>query len=70
VPGLLSNGLHERPLGTAVAFAKGVQGVQCGKQKRGFTGKLVRRADSEGGRSAFRTDVDHDSEVMSISVPN
>jgi hypothetical protein len=27
-------------------------------------------ADSEGWRSAFRTDVDHDSEVMSISVPN
>jgi hypothetical protein len=27
-------------------------------------------ADSEGCRSAFRTDVDHDSEVMSISVPN
>jgi hypothetical protein len=28
------------------------------------------RADSEGCRSAFRTDVDHDSEVMPISVPN
>ena len=28
------------------------------------------RADSEGWRSAFRTDVDHDSEVMPISVPN
>jgi hypothetical protein len=27
-------------------------------------------ADSEGGRSAFRTDVDHHSEVMSIGVPN
>jgi hypothetical protein len=27
-------------------------------------------ADSEGWRSAFRTDVDHDSEVMAISVPN
>ena len=27
-------------------------------------------ADSEGWRSAFRTDVDHDSEVMPISVPN
>ena len=27
-------------------------------------------ADSEGCRSAFRTDVDHDSEVMPISVPN
>src|SRR5437016_3321944 len=26
-------------------------------------------ADSEGWRSAFRTDVDHDSEVMPISVP-
>jgi hypothetical protein len=26
-------------------------------------------ADSEGCRSAFRTDVDHDSEVMPISVP-
>jgi hypothetical protein len=24
----------------------------------------------EGWRSAFRTDVDHDSEVMPISVPN
>jgi len=29
-----------------------------------------RRADSEGWRSAFRTDVDHDSEVMPISVPS
>jgi hypothetical protein len=27
-------------------------------------------ADSEGWRSAFRTDVDHDSEVMAISIPN
>jgi hypothetical protein len=27
-------------------------------------------ADSEGCRSAFRTDADHDSEVMPISVPN
>jgi len=27
-------------------------------------------ADSEGCRSAFRTDVDHHSEVMPISVPN
>jgi hypothetical protein len=26
--------------------------------------------DSEACRSAFRTDVDHDSEVMAISVPN
>jgi len=26
--------------------------------------------DSEACRSAFRTDVDHDSEVMTISVPN
>ena len=26
--------------------------------------------DSEGWRSAFRTDVDHDSEVMPISVLN
>jgi hypothetical protein len=27
-------------------------------------------ADSGGWRSAFRTDVDHCSEVMPISVPN
>jgi hypothetical protein len=27
-------------------------------------------ADSEGWRSAIRTDVDHDSEVMPISIPN
>jgi hypothetical protein len=27
-------------------------------------------ADSEGWRSGFRSDVDHDSEVMPISVPN
>jgi hypothetical protein len=27
-------------------------------------------ADSERWRSAFRSDVDHDSEVMPISVPN
>jgi hypothetical protein len=26
--------------------------------------------DSEACRSAFRTDVDHDSEVMPISIPN
>ncbi|MGA3018853.1 MAG: hypothetical protein ABSF62_17165 [Bryobacteraceae bacterium] len=31
---------------------------------------LLISADSEGCRSAFRTDVDHDSEVMPISVPN
>jgi hypothetical protein len=30
----------------------------------------VRTADSEGCRSRFRTDVDHDSEVMPISIPN
>ena len=30
----------------------------------------VTYADSEPWRSAFRTDVDHDSEVMPISVPN
>jgi len=30
----------------------------------------VSALDSEGWRSAFRTDVDHDSEVMPISVPN
>jgi imidazolonepropionase-like amidohydrolase len=30
----------------------------------------VHVADSEACRSAFRTDVDHDSEVMPISVPN
>jgi hypothetical protein len=30
----------------------------------------VYNADSEGWRSAFQTDVDHDSEVMPISVPN
>ncbi len=38
-----------------------------------FALKLADRwtgADSEGWRSAFRTDVDHDSEVMPISVPN
>jgi len=33
-------------------------------------GIVVLSADSEGWRSAFRTDVDHDSEVMPISVPN
>ena len=27
-------------------------------------------ADSGGCRSAFQSDVDHDSEVMPISVPN
>jgi hypothetical protein len=31
---------------------------------------LLLRADSEGWRSGFRSDVDHDSEVMPISVPN
>ena len=34
---------------------------------------IIRRlfsADSGGWRSAFRTDVDHHSEVMPISVPN
>ena len=31
---------------------------------------LLERADSERCRSAFRTDVDHDSEVMPITVPN
>jgi hypothetical protein len=28
------------------------------------------RADSGGWRSAFRTDADHDSEVMAISIPS
>jgi hypothetical protein len=32
--------------------------------------EFLRSADSEGWRSAFRTDVDHDSEVMPISIPN
>jgi hypothetical protein len=31
---------------------------------------IVHDGDSEACRSAFRTDVDHDSEVMPISVPN
>ena len=31
---------------------------------------LTADGDSEACRSAFRTDVDHDSEVMAISVPN
>ena len=31
---------------------------------------VVLNADSERCRSAFRTDVDHDSEVMPITVPN
>jgi hypothetical protein len=31
--------------------------------------KVGSTADSEGWRSAFRTDVDHDSEVMPISIP-
>ena len=31
---------------------------------------LSQRGDSEACRSAFRTDVDHDSEVMPISIPN
>jgi hypothetical protein len=31
---------------------------------------LNKPGDSEACRSAFRTDVDHDSEVMSISIPN
>ena len=35
-----------------------------------FQTGVVVGADSEGCRSAFRTDVDHDSEVMPISVPN
>jgi hypothetical protein len=38
-------------------------------EERSFT-RAAKRADSEGCRSAFRTDVDHDSEVMPISVPN
>jgi hypothetical protein len=31
---------------------------------------LARDGDSEACRSAFRTDVDHDSEVMPIGIPN
>ena len=34
------------------------------------SGKTHLHADSEGWRSAFRTDGDHHSEVMPISVPN
>jgi trans-aconitate methyltransferase len=32
--------------------------------------RYAQAADSEGCRSAFRTDVDHCSEVMPINVPN
>jgi hypothetical protein len=39
-------------------------------QWNGYMIQDARGADSEGWRSAFRTDVDHDSEVMPISVPN
>ena len=40
-------------------------GYPCVEQK-----KFRKSADSGGWRSAFRTDVDHDSEVIPISVPN
>jgi hypothetical protein len=33
-------------------------------------GEVSLLADSGGWRSAFRSDVDHDSEVMPISIPN
>jgi hypothetical protein len=36
----------------------------------GLNASLFHGADSEGCRSAFRTDGDHHSEVMPISVPN
>ena len=38
-----------------------------GLSRRKFTKEI---ADSEGWRSAFRTDVDHDSNLMPITVPN
>jgi hypothetical protein len=59
----LAQGLNEDP------FSDGIEAPADGR----FDTPLIFQcciADSEGWRSAFRTDVDHDSEVMPISVPN
>ena len=40
------------------------------EQVRAVLDFAAQSADSEGWRSAFRTDVDHYSELMPISVPN
>jgi len=41
-----------------------------GPQSHSSRTTTFKGGDSEACRSAFRTDVDHDSEVMPISVPN
>ena len=60
------------------ADAAEIIGVSCRSMRRwrerlekhGYDGLADRRADSGPNRSAFRTDVDQDSEVMPIAVPS
>ncbi len=71
----LRNGLGAYKRSFADAHVQGRLGISYDefrrKGKTSLPEDLYREiADSEGWRSAFRTDVDHDSEVMPISVPN
>jgi hypothetical protein len=56
-------------LGLYIGFPR-LNQLRCIARDPILTGILKVTADSEGWRSAFRSDVDHDSEVMPISVPN
>jgi hypothetical protein len=60
-PGVL---LEQSDQSSGIGTSESVSVRNLGKNE------IVNVADSEGWRSAFRTDVDHDSEVMPISVPN
>ena len=67
----VSNPLLQRFFSDVEAFAE-FDWATAGTRK---TGPILQRfnlttADSEGWRSAFRSDGDHESEVMSISNPS
>jgi hypothetical protein len=50
-------------------MSRGILMLNWKGEQRG-SGTTASAADSGGWRSAFRSDVDHDSEVMPISIPN
>jgi len=70
---VLNFALGRRSKATTDVFIEGLRQATSSQNFQittdGFA-PYVKAADSERWRSAFRTDVDHDSEVMPISVPN
>jgi len=53
-----------------ILYAGAAPGLVNGLTQVNFRIRPAPGADSEPWRSPFRTDVDHDSEVMPISIPN